>query len=145
MSLDKQTLYICPLEIYASLEMIMKLYEIKIYDLYNIKIFHDIRGHLLDNHLLLGFNFCNSGTCDESTHTYYSAFLIFSYPNSTNDYLNINQYLDNNAQNTIDNLNINLTNNIKIENNIFGYIFKSINIVNLIGCDDLILKSRLND
>ena len=103
--------------------MIMKLYEIKLFDLYNIKIFHDIREHLLDNHLVLGFNFCNSESCDESTYTHYSAFLIFSYPNSTNVYLDINEYLN---------------------NNIFGYIFKTINIFNLIGCDDLILKSRLN-
>ena len=141
MDLDKKIFYIIIFEIYTKTSFFMKLYEIDLFSLYNIKFFLDVREHLFDQYLTFGFNYCNSNNCEELTDKHFSAFLIFSYPNSTDGYLNINQYLEENEGNTIDDININLTNNIKIENNIFGYIFSSINIVDLIGCDNLKLKS----
>ena len=139
MDLDKKIFYVAIFEIHSS--PFMKLYEIDLFSLYNIKFFLDVREHLFEQFLTFGFNYCNSDNCEESTDKHYSAFLIFSYPNSTDDYLNINKYLEENEGSTINNININLTNNIKIENNIFGYIFSSINIVDLIGCDNIVLKS----
>ena len=62
-------------------------------------------------------------------------------PNSTNEYLNLSQYLEINEGNIFDNITIDLKKNTKIENNIFGYVYSHINIIKLIGCDDIILKS----
>ena len=142
MSMDKDKLYIAILIVHDL--VFMKLYEIDFYPLYNIKFFQDVREHLFEQYLAFGFNYCNSATCTESTDTHYTAFLVFSYPNSTDDNLNINQYLEDNEGKTIDDIYLNLKNNIKIENNIFGYIFSSIYISDLIGCDNLVLKSKTN-
>ena len=141
MDMNKTKCFIIIFEIHNTSLLYMNLYEIDLYALYNIKFFLDIKEHLFEQHLAFGFNFCNSENCEQSTDTHYTAFMIFSYPNSTDGYLNINQYLVENKGKTIDDISINLTNNIKIENNIFGYIFSSINIVNLIGCDGIVLKS----
>jgi len=143
MDINKKIFYIFIIEIHTTL--FMKLYEIELFSLYNIKFFLDIKEHFFEQYLTFGFNYCNADNCEESTDKHYSAFLIFSYPNSTDCYLNINQYLEENEGNTIDNININLTNNIKIENNIFGYIFSSINIVDLIGCENIVFKSNYNN
>ena len=144
MSLAKDVFYIFILEVYEPTELFLRIYEIPILSLYNIKFFKDIREHLYGNHLAFGFSYCNSENCEESD-THYSAFMIFSYPNSTNDYLNVTQYLSSNENNKIEDLNVNLTKYIKIENNIFGYVFSSINIYELTGCDDLTLKSVSNN
>ena len=139
-------LYIVILEIYSPTEYFIKLYEMDVFYSYHIKFYQEIREHLFQNHLALGFNFCNTEQCDEKTKdTHYSAFLIFSYPNSTNEYLNINQYLDANEGVSIDNITINLTKYVYIENNIFGYVPFSIEIVDLCGCDGLIFKSSWPD
>ena len=145
MDLDKKIFYVAIFEIHGTTSLFMKLYEIDLFSLYNIKFFLDVREHLFEQYLAFGFNYCNSDKCKESTDTHYSAFLIFSYPNSTDASLNINQYLEENEGSSISNININLTNNIRIENNIFGYIFSSINIVDLVGCDIIIFKSNSNN
>ena len=145
MDLCKEILYIIIIEIFSQTEQCIRKYEMYIYNQYNFKFYQDIRTHIFENHIVLGFNFCKSGNCEESTNPHYSSFMIFSYPNSTNAYLNINDYLRENSGKTIDNISINLTNYIKIENNIFGYIFSKIEIVNLIGCDSISLKSKINN
>ena len=71
--------------------------------------------------------------------------MIFSYPNSTDEYLNATQFFSSNENTNIEEITVNLTKNIKIENNIFGYIFSCINIYELTGCNDLTLKSALNN
>ena len=144
MSMDKDKLYLAILVVHPEL-VFMKLYEIDFYNLYKIKFFLDVREHLFEKYLAFGFNYCNSGTCEKTTDTHHSAFLVFSCANSTDDNLNINQYLEDNEGKTIDDIYLNLTNNIKIENNIFGYIFSSIHIYDLIGCNNLLLKSKKND
>ena len=67
--------------------------------------------------------------------------MIFGYANNSNVDFNINQYLEQNPGKTINDLTFDLAENIKIENNIFGYSFDSTKIVDLIGCNDIILQS----
>ena len=102
MDLDKKIFYIIIFEIHTTTSFFMKLYEIDLFLLYNIKFFLDVREHLFEQYLTFGFNYCNSNNCEELIDKHFSAFLIFSYPNSTDGYLNINQYLEENKGNTID-------------------------------------------
>ena len=142
----KEILYIVILEIYTPQNYFLKLYEINLYSFYNIKFYHDIREHLFEKNIAFGFNYCHNEICHEDDNSiHFSSFLIFGYPNSTDDSLNINQYLEQNEGKKIDDIEINLSKNVYIENNIFGYIYSSIDITNLIGCDDLILKSSLDN
>ena len=142
MDYNKAILYIIIIEIYSPKDYFLKLFEVDLYALYNIKFFEDIREHIFEKQIVLGFNYCNTASCSEGTHdTHYSAFLIFGYPNSTDGYLNVNQYFEENNGATFDNINIDLIKYVNVENNIFGYTFASIYIVKLIGCDDILLKS----
>lgn len=124
MSLDKKILFINILEIYSASEMIIKYYEIKIFEKYNIRFFLDIRQELFGQNIAFGFNYCNNEDCQKNTDTHYSAFLIFGYANSSNVDFNINQYLEQNPGKTINDLTFDLTKNIKIENNIRKRIIK---------------------
>ena len=134
--------YIILIEIYSPKEYFLKLYELDLYGLYNIKVYEDIREHLFENLIALGFNYCNTSRCaGDPSNTHYSAFLIFGYPNSTDGYLNINQYLEENKGATFNNITFDLKKYVKIENNLFGYTYSSIDIVNLIGCENIILYS----
>ena len=109
--------------------------------LYNYKILFEIREHLYNNFIALGFSFCQQKNCsNDMTDTHYSGFMIFSYPNSTDINLDLENYLfEKNID--IDDFEINLTENIKIENNIFGYIFSGIKISEKNNCSNINLCS----
>ena len=83
-----------------------------------------MRGHLYNNFIALAFSYCPQHNCyDDKKCEHYSAFMIFSYPNGTDKELNIKDYLFKNNKYKINNIIIDLKENVKIENNIFGYIY----------------------
>ena len=71
--------------------------------------------------------------------------MILSYGNSTDDYLDLNNYLLNHNETNNHNIIIELKNNIKIENNIFGYIYSHIQIIDKINCNNISLISSTNN
>ena len=116
-------------------------------NLYSIKklYFHgDIRLHNYNNFLAFAHSYCtkiNSHKSDPDFDDHYSALMIFSYSNSTDSSIDLLQYLLDNYNSTIKDISINLEKYVKIENNIFGYIFFGIIINKLIKCDSLSLLS----
>ena len=72
--------------------------------------------------------------------------MIFSYPNSTDvvDF-EISDYLFNHNNIKIENLEIDLKDYIKIENNIFGYIYSGIQINFIGGFDKILLFSSITE
>ena len=75
----------------------------------------------------------------------YNAFMIFSYPNSTDNISDLYNELLDNKYSTINDFNVNLTKYIKIENNIFGYIFSGIVILNFtIDDNPKLISSKTN-
>ena len=76
-------------------------------------------SHLYNKFIAFGFSFCQITNCTVEAGEYYSGFMIFSYSNTIDTSLNLDDYLfDNNID--IDDFEINLAENTKIENNIFG-------------------------
>ena len=67
--------------------------------------------------------------------------MLFSYPNSTDNSSDLYKFLINNYNSTINDFSINLENEVKIENNIFGYIFDNISIQNISNCFNIQLIS----
>jgi hypothetical protein len=59
--------------------------------------------------------------------------MLFSYHNSTDGSFDLYEFLINNNS-TIKDFSVNLENEVKIENNIFGYVFDSILIQNISNC-----------
>ena len=94
-----------------------------------------MRIHIYNNFLAFGFSY----EINDENNYYYNALLIFNYPNSTDYNLSLiqNLFLNNNHSD----IYINLEEETRIENNIFGYIFSGIIISHLENCDNLKLIS----
>ena len=78
-----------------------------------------MRMHNYNNFLVFGFSHSNA----------FNSLLIFSYPNSTDSNVDLIQKLFPLSNNS--GLYINLKNETRIENNLFGYIFSGIIIYDL--------------
>ena len=141
-STDRENLYVIILNIYGTEKIIIRYYKIQIYILYHYKILLEIMSHLYNKFIAFGFSFCQITNCTVEAGEYYSGFMIFSYSNTIDTSLNLDDYLfDNNID--IDDFEINLAENTKIENNIFGYIYSGIKILQKDNCDNINLVSSL--
>ena len=133
-STDKETLYIIIFYFYNEYtKMVIRYYSIKLYELYHKKILFDLRITEFGNYLSLTSSFCSNDLCNSNSNDYYSYLIIFSYPNFTDIDFDLIQHLKYTNDN-ITNININLTSyidNIKIDNNIFGYYYKGIKILSI--------------
>mgnify|MGYP003571295984 CR=1 FL=1 len=140
---EKEELYIVLLNIYETEKVIIRYFKIDIYKLYNLKFLTEISGHLYNNFISFAFSYCKQESCSNDDDEHYSAFLIFSYPNITEIKFDLEKYLfDNNIH--IDDFEVNLKENIKIENNIFGLIYRGIIILNISNCENINLVSSIS-
>ena len=143
---DREILYIVLISVQSTLKKItIRYYDIEIYNLYQYKIFKELRGHSYKDFLSFGFSFCRNKACKEENSTYYSGFMIFSYANGTDTTLNVIEHLLQYNDEKIYKINIDLKKYIYIENNIFGYRFLKITIKNIIDCDDIIFYTDSGD
>ena len=141
-SLDRNILYITLINIFGENNVIIRYYYMDFFILFKYKIFLDIKGCLYKNFISFAFSFCRYENCEnEQNDEYNSAFIIFSYSNSSDYCLNIENYLFKYNEIKIDNILIDLNKNITIENNLFGNVFSGIRIDNMINCENINLKS----
>ena len=118
---DKEILYIVILYFYNDYnKLVIRYYTIQLYKLYNKKFLYELKLINFQNYLSLTSSLCSNSQCSSNNDDHYSYLIIFSYPNSTDIDFDLINYLKNTNE-TISNISINLFNNIKIENNIFGY------------------------
>ena len=47
-----------------------------------------MKEHLYNNYIAFGFSFCQQYSCNDD-EPHYSGFMLFSYPNTTDDHLNL--------------------------------------------------------
>ena len=118
-------------------------YSIEIYKLFNYKLYDDIKMHLFDKFLILSYSFCTEDFCDghDGNNFYYSTLMIIGYPNNTDSNFDLISYLQSNNNNSINNIILDLSENITIDNNIFGYIYDGIQIQNISKSGYIYLKS----
>ena len=139
---NKDNLYIILINLFGEQHYYkIRYYIIDLIHLYGYSIYMDLRAHNYNNFISLAFSFKNEyidycggkNNGDKSCVT----LLVFSYSNSTDNELILDNYLQNNlTQNYIE---YNLENETRIENNIFGYIFSGIQIKDLINCEYLFI------
>ena len=128
---DKDTLYIVIFNFYNDYEkFVIRYYEIKLYDLYHKKILFEIKLAKYGDYISLCTSLCSNYQCSSNNDNHYSYLMIFNYPNSTDVNFDLINHLLNTDE-TISSINVNLSNYVKIENNIFGYIFKGIKIIEI--------------
>ena len=111
----------------------IRYYTIDLKNHNNIKVYAALELHNYNN--LIAFAFSYNGDSAIGKDSISVALLIFSYPNSTDKDLYLNKYLYNYISNF--SININLTKEVRIENNLFGYVFSGIEINDLFNCDNL--------
>ena len=130
---DKKTLYIFLINIYGKDIYAIRRYSIKIFELYHYKIMKEIRIHRYNNFLAFSSSFCTNEQCSEDSHTHYTGLIIFSYPNSVDYTLILEEYISSNNTIDIKNLEIDLKSQLILDNNIFGYILSNISIIKIDG------------
>ena len=124
-SFDKDILFITSYFNYKEEEFTLRQYKIYINNLYNYVIYDGLRLALYNNFLAI----CSTHLIISTSDTYGSPFLIiFNYAKTLNNSLDLKNhiYINNDK---IYNLTLELTGNYIIENNIFGYIYSGIQII----------------
>ena len=142
---DKEKLYIVLIKILDTNNIVIRYYSIEIYSLNHYKFLLEMREHLYNNYISFAFSFCINDSCSDDSDEHYSGLMIFSYANGTDYNLDLNDYLYNNNDIKIDNMIIDLKNNLTIDNNVFGLVYKSIKIKNITNCNEIDFVSSLNE
>ena len=141
---SKNRLSIILINLFGEQKYKIRYYTINLNKLYGLTIHMQLRAHNYNNFVSVAFSFHSQyiEKCDnENYEKCCSTLLIFSYPNSTDSKLLLDEYLHNNL--TLNDIEINLEDKVRIENNIFGYEFLGIEINNLINCKNLIIMTTL--
>ena len=127
---DKEILYIIFLNFSQDdTKITTKYFMINMFSLYNHKFLLDIKISLYNNFIFMGFSHCNQQKCEDEADEHYTSLILFSYANSTDFDFNVINQLYNTNEN-ITEFGIDFTNYLNIENNIFQYKFKGIQIIN---------------
>ena len=142
--LDKKEIYIILINLFKNdTEYKIRYYSLKIFEIYHIGFYMDLIIHNYNNLIALGFSY-NNLSCWDNYDEYYSALIILSYPNSTDKELDLYDYLKNNSNSSINDFIINLEDEVRIENNLFGYNFSRIVLEDIDNCKNPIFISSLN-
>ena len=139
---EKDILYIVIINIFDNESKVkIRYYLIRSFELYNYKFYLDLRLYSYKEFITISSSYCNQTDCEEGK-THYSSLIIFSYPNSTDNSKNIIDELFEKNE-LIENLNItlSLSQNVTIENNIFGIFYSKILIKTIQNCDNVELIS----
>ena len=107
--------------------------KIRIYkpNLNNYKFIFELSTIIYNNYLVFSSTVINSDASEEQN--YFSIFMILGFANGTDNIIDISSFLMDNNENLENNLIIELTKNITIDNNIFGYeITEKINLVSIL-------------
>ena len=130
-TIDKETIYIIIISMFSDKKLKARYYSIDIFQLYNLKVLLELKIHKYNSFIAFAASFCSQKECEKDEDEHFSSLMIFSYPNGTDYAIDLEKYLLENNDAKIDRIEINLTNQVNIDNNIFGHIFSSIVIQNM--------------
>ena len=140
-SINKDILYIVSLYNYYEENFETKIYSINTQNLYNFIFSRVLKLTIYNNFLVLG-----AYNSIEPQGNGYSSLIIFSYPNTTDVNLELSDYLFKNSKMKIYNLTFELNGQLTIENNIFGYTYSGIQIIeNCKGLKNIYLSTLDNE
>ena len=125
LSLNQEEIYIIIFNIYNdNKEIIGRYYKIDIFKLYNWTIHNDVESILFNSCFVSAFSFCTEKGSNNCTN-FHSSVIMFSYPDSKDYKIDlIDFFKSNNNSFPLDRI----IKKTKIDNNIFGYIIKGIQI-----------------
>ena len=107
----------------------IRYYSVEMLKLLNLRISEDIRGYTFNNFIIVGVSYCLINDCSGINWTKYSStIMMIGYPNKNDGSFNIVNYLLLDSGNSTENITLDLSKNMTIDNNIFGYIYNGIKI-----------------
>ena len=107
----------------------IRYYSIENYRLLNYKLSSDIKGFIFNDFIILGFSYCTVANCiNEDKYKYASQIMIIGYPNKDDENFDIINYLLSDNDNSIENITLDFSKNVTIDNNIFGFVYDGIKI-----------------
>ena len=119
-------------------KVVIREYNLNTLSLYNFNKYNKISSVIYGNYIALGLNY----QIPTDTVKYYGGLIIFSYANSTDYELDLEEYIIN--ENNL-NFEIDLRSYLKIENNVFGYEYSGSIIIDLDNCNSVQLYSSKNN
>ena len=120
---DKETIYIIIISMFNNKKLKARYYSIDSFKLYNLKVLLELKIQKYNSFIAFAASFCSQQKCENDEDEHFSSLIIFSYPNGTDYAMDLEKYLYDNNDIKIDRIGINLTNQVNIDNNIFGHIF----------------------
>ena len=112
--------------------MNIKFYKINIWEENEIKLYYEFKLCLYNNFLVMAFSHCFKEDCTDEMKDYkshFSSLIFFNYPNSTDIYFDIINYIYKDNKNIENDIIINFGNITIIDNNIFNYILNELKLL----------------
>ena len=135
-SLNGEILYIVSIYNYYNENFASKVYSINLKNFYNFLILNIVKINLYKKFLVFG---------SKNEIIFLPSLIIFSYPNTTVKDLDLIDYLYNNDEIKIDNFLLKLEGESMIENNIFGYVYSGIQIIENCNNTNIYLVNSNNE
>ena len=124
----------------------IRYYSIENYKLLNYRLHQDIKGYIFHDFIILGTSYCLVSNCiNEDWYKYSNKIMIIGYPNKDNENFDIIEYLILDNDNSIENITLDFSKNITIDNNVFGYIYDGIKIRRIESNDYIYLVSSASN
>ena len=130
-STDKEYFKFVILTLYKSDTLInIKYYQIEMYNTYKMKIFLTLKASIYNDFIALSFSHCPESSCSSPYFdNHYASLIIFNYPNSTDNNLDIIPLLYSTNKKIENDFSFNFEGKIIIENNLFGFVYKGTKIM----------------
>ena len=123
-------------------DIVLRYYSMNLNPMHNHYICCEMVAHNYNNYISLSFNSHEHINYLGGGHNI--IFMIFSYPNITDNIVDLENYIFENDKLNSYKFETNLKEFVLIENNIFGYISSEIKILDIKGCEmfDIILQPK---
>ena len=122
-SINRDKIYIISFINYKDDKFVYKIFSID-KQIYNYDFAEYVKTEIYYNFLVLGSNYYEVPGANRT-----SFLIIFSYPNTTEVDIDLDDYLSKNNDTKINNLTLELNGEYIIDNNIFGYIYSGVQII----------------
>ena len=123
----------------------VRYYSIEYFNLYYLLLLNNMKAYLYNDFIILGLNSSPSGSLEDPNRIHNTELIILGYPNRTDFEINIIDDLLINNNSTIDNLTIDMSEYLQIDNNIFGYIYDGIEIKDINSVGYIFLVSSISN
>ena len=133
---NKEEMYIVSIYIHNDKTVVIRYYLFNIFSKYTFKFYTSITAHSFNNYIAMAFSFCRTESCGTTNDVHYPGFMIFNYPNGTDFNRNLIDLMFT-TNKKFEKYGINLHEQIRIENNIFGLKYCKIIIKNINDCNSI--------